>query len=54
MHGYPPISIGLAQWSEYYGGINKNKPQAYDGDYGPLIECILQGMEMGIASVRSI
>ncbi|KAK0441257.1 fido domain-containing protein [Desarmillaria tabescens] len=50
MHGYPPISIGLTQRSDYYNGINK----VYDGDHGPLIQCILRGMEATIASVRSI
>ncbi|KAK0243375.1 fido domain-containing protein [Armillaria nabsnona] len=68
MHGCPPISIGLTLRSDYYDAINKARPmrcsrsdlcltehfQAYGGDHLPLIECILRGMEMTIANVRSI
>ncbi|KAK0190378.1 fido domain-containing protein [Armillaria mellea] len=68
MYGYPPISVGLTQGSHCYDAINKARPmncsrsnpcrteypQAYDGDHVPLIECIIRGMEMSIASIRSI
>ncbi|KIM47313.1 hypothetical protein M413DRAFT_64116 [Hebeloma cylindrosporum] len=49
-HGYPPISVGLAQRADYYAAINK----AYEGDHNALIECMLQGMKETIASVQSL
>ncbi|PBK93932.1 hypothetical protein ARMGADRAFT_928288 [Armillaria gallica] len=45
MHGYPPISVVLPSVPIII---------AYDGDHLSLIECILRGMEMTIASVRCI
>ncbi|KAF8056565.1 fido domain-containing protein [Lyophyllum atratum] len=49
-HGYPPISISLAQRSVYYAAINK----AYQGDHKPMIECIMQGMQETIESVQNL
>ncbi|KAI0051296.1 hypothetical protein FA95DRAFT_1485559 [Auriscalpium vulgare] len=47
-HGYPPISIALAQRPVYYDAIN----QAYDGDYGAFVRCLMDGMREAIVSVR--
>ncbi|KAK0491574.1 fido domain-containing protein [Armillaria novae-zelandiae] len=57
MHEYPPLSIGLTQRSDYYDGlilISLNIARLTDGDHVPLIEYILRGMEITMASVRSI
>ncbi|KAJ7669351.1 fido domain-containing protein [Mycena polygramma] len=48
--GYPPISISLDQRSDYLQAINK----AYDGDHGPFMQCILDGMVAMIERVEQL
>ncbi|KAF9012115.1 hypothetical protein BDZ89DRAFT_963692 [Hymenopellis radicata] len=50
LHGYPPISITLKQRMQYYEAIN----EAFDGNHGPLIDCILAGMRNTLKQVQEL
>ncbi|KAJ7847944.1 fido domain-containing protein [Mycena olivaceomarginata] len=48
--GYPPISISLDQRSVYLEAIRT----AHEGNYGPLIQCIFDGMTAAIERVEEL
>ncbi|KAJ6491281.1 fido domain-containing protein [Mycena vitilis] len=48
--GYPPISISLDQRSDYLQAINK----VYDGEHGPFMQCIFDGMLATIERVEQL
>ncbi|PPQ77165.1 hypothetical protein CVT25_010793 [Psilocybe cyanescens] len=49
-HGFPPISITLAQRVDYYVGIRK----ARGGDHAGMLECIMEGMKETIETVETL
>ncbi|KZV65634.1 hypothetical protein PENSPDRAFT_586573 [Peniophora sp. CONT] len=49
-HGYPPISVPLNDRNTYFETIN----QAYNGDFVPLTQSMIKGMQAGMRKAKSL